>query len=87
VTRRRAAIGAGVALAAALGIGLWLAFAGGSRHGPTRQAYLAEVSSVCRSYARRLERIPAPSEPAAYGNVISSVVQVLRVLRAQEAAS
>ena len=72
--------------AAALDVGLWLALAGGSKHEPTRQEYLAEVSSVCQSYARRLERIPVPSEPAAYGNVLSSVRQVLRVLSAQEAA-
>ena len=85
MTRRRTALGAGAALAAALGTGLWLALAGG-KHEPTRQAYLARVSSVCRSYARKLERIPVPEEPAAYGNVISSVVQVLGVLRAQEAA-
>jgi hypothetical protein len=84
--RRRYLVLVAALAAAALGAGLWLAFAGGGKHEPTRQAYLAEVSSVCRSYARRLERIPAPSEPAAYGNVLSSVVQVLRVLRAQEAA-
>jgi len=75
-----------LAAAAGLGAGLWLALAGGGKHEPTQPAYLAEVSSVCRTYARRLERIPAPMDPAAYGNIVSSLVQVLPVLRAQEAA-
>jgi hypothetical protein len=84
--RRRYLVLVAALAAAALGVGLWLALARGSKHEPTRQEYLAEVSSVCRSYARRLERIPAPTEPAAYGNVLSSVGQVLRVLGAQEVA-
>jgi hypothetical protein len=87
MTRRRIALGAGAAgAAAALGVGLWLALAGGGKHEPVRPTYLAEVSSVCRRYARRLERIPVPSDPAAYGDVVSSVSQVLPVLRAQETA-
>ena len=73
-------------LAAGLGVGLWLGLRGGDEPEPTRQQYLARVSSVCRSYARRLERVPAPSDPSAYGNVISSVEQVVPLLRAQEAA-
>jgi hypothetical protein len=84
--RRRYLVLVAALAAAALGVGLWLALAGGGKHEPTRQGYLAEVSSVCRGYARRLERIPAPTEPAAYGNVLSSVGQVVRVLSAQEAA-
>lgn len=77
---------AAAAAAAGLVAGLWLALGGGATKGPARQQYLAHVSSVCRAYARRLERIPAPSDPAAYGNVISSVRQVLPLLRAQAAA-
>ena len=79
-------LGAAAALAAGLGVGLWLGFRGGGDAEPTQQQYLARVSAVCRSYARRLERVPTPSEPAAYGNVISSVEQVVPLLRAQEAA-
>jgi hypothetical protein len=78
-------LGAGATLAAALGVGLWLGLRG-SEAEPTQQQYLARVSSVCRSYARRLERVAAPSDPAAYGNVISSIEQVVPLLRAQEAA-
>ena len=72
--------------AAGLGAGLWLLLGGAAPKEPARKEYLAHVSSVCRTYARRLERIPAPSDPAAYGDVISSVRQVLPLLRAQAAA-
>ena len=70
----------GAVVAAVLAV--WL----GSGADPTRRAYLAHVSSVCTSYAQRLERVPAPSDPAAYGNVISSLQQVVPLLRAQERA-
>jgi hypothetical protein len=53
---------------------------------PPRKAYLDRVSSVCRSYARRLERIPAPSSPSAYGDVIDSLRRVVPLLRTQERA-
>jgi hypothetical protein len=86
VRRRTAVLGALVLAAAGLGIGLWLGLSGGGESEPTRQAYLAHVSSVCRTYARRLERVPAPSQPTAYGDVISSVRRVVPLLRAQEAA-
>ena len=54
-------LGAAAALAAGLGVGLWLGLRGGDKPEPTRQQYLARVSSVCRSYGRRLERVAAPS--------------------------
>jgi hypothetical protein len=54
--------------------------------GPSRHAYVVRVSSVCRTYARRLERIPAPSSPTAYGDVIASLERVVPLLRAQERA-
>jgi hypothetical protein len=53
---------------------------------PARTAYLTHVSSVCRGYARRLERVPAPSDPAAYGDVIASLRRVVPLLQAQERA-
>jgi len=73
------------AVVAAAALAVWLGV-GGSAAEPTRKAYLAHVSSVCQSYARRLERVPAPSDPAAYGDVISSLERVLPLLRAQERA-
>jgi hypothetical protein len=63
-----------------------LCLAGGAGAEPSRKQYLAHVSSVCLGYARRLERVPAPSDPGAYGNVISSLRQVLPLLRGQERA-
>jgi len=72
-----------VVLAAALTV--WSGV-GGSAAEPSRKAYLTHVSAVCQTYARRLERVPAPSEPAAYGDVISSLQRVLPLLRAQERA-
>jgi len=85
---RRRTLVAGLALlaAAGFGIGLWLGLSGNGRAAPDRQGYLARVSVVCRSYARRLERVPAPSDPAAYGDAIASLRRVVPLLRAQEAA-
>jgi hypothetical protein len=77
--RRRAALVAAAAL-----LLLAAPAAGGAAPAPTRTAYLARVSSVCLSYARRLERVPAPSDPGAYGDVISSLRRVLPLLRGQE---
>jgi hypothetical protein len=57
---------------------------GGAAPAPSRKVYLAHLSSVCLSFARRLERVPAPSSPAAYGDVISSLDRVLPLLRSQE---
>jgi hypothetical protein len=72
-------------IVAAAALAVWLGV-GGSAAEPARKAYLAHVSAVCQSYARRLERVPAPSDPAAYGDVISSLERVLPLLRAQERA-
>jgi hypothetical protein len=70
---------------AALCAGLWVGRSGGAK-GPSRAAYLAQVSAVCRAYARRLERVPVPSEPQAYGDVLESVGRAVPLLRAQVAA-
>jgi hypothetical protein len=86
VRRRYLVIGAAVVAAVGLGVGLWLGLAGGGEAEPTAKAYTAEVSTACRSYARRLQRVPAPGDPAAYGDVIASLERVLPLLRGQEAA-
>jgi hypothetical protein len=75
-----------VVAAAAVAAGLWLAFGRSGGHSPTRREYLARVSSVCKRYARRLERIGAPSDIVAYGDVATTVGQVLPLLRHQAAA-
>ena len=76
-----------VAAAAAAAAGLWLVLGrGGHHHEPARGEYLAHVSSVCRRYARKLERIGAPSDIAAYGDVVSAVGQALPLVRKQVAA-
>ena len=70
---------------AAAALAVW-AGVGGSAAEPSRKAYLTHVSAVCRTYARRLERVPAPSDPTAYGNVVSSLERAVPLLRAQERA-
>ena len=70
---------------AAAALAVWVGV-GGSAAEPSRKAYLTHVSSVCQTYARRLERVPAPSDPTAYGDVIASLQRVLPLLRGQERA-
>jgi hypothetical protein len=70
---------------AAAALAIWLGV-GGSAAEPARKAYLTHVSAVCKTYARRLERVPAPSAPTAYGDVIASLQRVVPLLRAQERA-
>jgi hypothetical protein len=70
---------------AAVALAVWLGV-GGSAAEPSRKAYLTHVSSVCQTYARQLERVPAPSDPASYGDVIASLRRVVPLLRAQERA-
>jgi hypothetical protein len=53
---------------------------------PPRNEYLVRLSSVCRAYARQLERIPAPVSPTAYGDLLDSLGRVVPLLRAQERA-
>jgi hypothetical protein len=73
--------------AVAAGIGSWLVFrGGGGRHDPTPSAYLAQVSSICRGFARLLAQVPGPSDLAAYGEVESSLSAALPLMRAQSAA-
>jgi hypothetical protein len=69
---------------AALVAALLVSHGGGAD--PARTAYLGRVSSVCLTYARRLERVPAPSDPTAYGDVIASLRRVVPLLQAQERA-
>ena len=81
---RRLILAAALVAAVAAGIGLWLGLRDGGH--PSRRAYLAHVSTVCAGYARRVSRVGAPSDVAAYGDVIAAVGAVLPLLRAQVAA-
>jgi hypothetical protein len=85
--RSRRLIGAAAVAVAALAIaaGIWVA-AGDSGGTVDRPAYLAHVSSVCRTYARKLSRIGAPADVTAYGDVVDVVGRVLPLLRRQAAA-
>lgn len=85
VSRRSPGLAAlAVAAAAAIAFGILLATRGGG-DAPRRSAYLAQVSSVCRVYARRLSRIGAPSDVTAYGDVVAIVGRVVPLLREQAA--
>jgi hypothetical protein len=85
--RRSLVAGACVVLAAAAaGVGSRLVLRDGSGADPTPRAYLAQVSSVCRRYARQLARVPGPSDVAAYGDVVAGLRQALPLMRAQNAA-
>lgn len=87
--RRFIALGAlaTVVAAGAAAAGAWLALGdSGGTHQPTQSEYLGRVSSICRRYGRQLARIGAPSDIAAYGDVVSTVGRVLPLLREQSAA-
>jgi hypothetical protein len=85
--RRRWYLLLGLALvAAAAAAGLAFALTGGSGKKQARRDYVTRVSAICRSYARRLERIPPPANVTAYGDVVSSLQQALPLLRRQAAA-
>jgi hypothetical protein len=64
---------------------VWLAARGGGGTAD-RTAYLAQVSSVCRTYAAKLSRIGAPADVTAYGDVIEALGRVLPLLREQATA-
>jgi hypothetical protein len=82
---RRGLVVAWLAVVATVAAGLCPVPAAGGR-APARAAYLRQVSSVCRVYARRLSRIGAPGDVAAYGDVISALDRALPLLRRQAAA-
>ncbi|MDX6397013.1 MAG: hypothetical protein QOJ43_421, partial [Gaiellaceae bacterium] len=86
--RRRAlilGIAAGV-IVSAVAAGVVLAYRS-TRDGPmTRAQYLAAANAICEEYAKRLDAIPPPNDPAAPGAVYESIGLALPVLRAQAAA-
>ena len=83
--RRTAALGAGLAAAAAITTGGVVLFGRGHASRPTQAAYLAHVSAVCKGFAAELNRIPPPDlgSPA---SVAAGAGRALPVLRRQAAA-
>jgi len=86
MSRRTLLTGLALLAAVGFGLGIWLGSSGNGKAEPSRTGYLTRVSAACLGYARRLERVPAPSDPAAYGDVIASIRRVVPLLQAQEAA-
>ncbi len=72
-----------VAMGAAAGI--VLAFEGGDHSRLTRTAYLGRANAICHMYAKRLDRIPPPLDPASPGAVYESIGLALPLLREQSA--
>ena len=72
-----------VAMGAAAGI--VFAFEGGDHSRLTRAAYLERANAICQAYAKRLDRIPPPLDPASPGAVYESIGLALPLLREQSA--
>jgi hypothetical protein len=72
-----------VAMGAAAGI--VFAFEGGDHSRLTRTAYLRYANAICQTYAKQLDRIPPPLDPASPGAVYESIGLALPILREQSA--
>jgi hypothetical protein len=65
--------------------GIVFAFEGGDHSRLTRSAYLQRANAICQTYAKRLDRIPPPLDPASPGAVYESIGLALPLLREQSA--
>ena len=65
--------------------GIVFAFEGGDPSRLTRSAYLQRANAICQTYAKRLDRIPPPLDPASPGAVYESIGLALPLLREQSA--
>jgi hypothetical protein len=65
--------------------GIVFAFEGGDHSRLTRAAYLRRANAICQTYAKRLDRIPPPLDPASPGAVYESIGLALPLLREQSA--
>lgn len=72
-------------VAAGTAAGIVFAFAGSDDSRLTRAAYLRQANAICETYARRLDRIPPPLDPASPGAVYESIGLALPLLREQSA--
>jgi hypothetical protein len=51
----------------------------------THAQYLAAANAICEKYAKQLDKIPPPNDPAAPGAVYESIGLAMPILRAQAA--
>jgi hypothetical protein len=65
--------------------GIVFAFEGGDHSRLTGAAYLRHANAICQTYAKRLDRIPPPLDPASPGAVYESIGLALPLLREQSA--
>jgi hypothetical protein len=65
--------------------GIVFAFEGDDHSRLTRIAYLRRANAICEAYAKRLDRIPPPLDPASPGAVYESIGLALPLLREQSA--
>jgi hypothetical protein len=65
--------------------GMVFAFEGGDHSRLTHSAYLRRANAICQTYAKRLDRIPPPLDPASPGAVYESIGLALPLLREQSA--
>jgi hypothetical protein len=65
--------------------GIVFAFEGGDDSRLARSAYLRRANAICQTYAKRLDRIPPPLDPASPGAVYESIGLALPLLREQSA--
>jgi hypothetical protein len=72
-------------VAAGAAAGIVLAFEGADHSRVTRNAYLQRANAICQTYAKRLDRIPPPLDPASPGAVYESIGLALPLLREQSA--
>ena len=74
---------AALVVAAVTAAAVVLVATGSSGKGPTRGDYLAHVEAICRTYGKRLDKIPPPTDPASPGAVYESINAALPILREQ----
>lgn len=70
-------------IAAGAAAGIVLAFRGADDSRLTRADYLRRANEICKSYGKRLDRVPPPLDPASPGAVYESIGLALPLLRGQ----
>lgn len=52
--------------------------------GPTKAAYVVQVSAICEEYGRKLDQIPPPGDLSSPGSVVESLQQAIPILEEEE---